>query len=177
MLSPNGQWALTPAYDMTFIFNVGGYQPQREHCLMMRGKLADWSKEDIMQFAEQNGIRNAEKIIGQVATAIMQFRTIALRHGVKHEWIGCVEECLMAHLREWGFVETQPDDKEWILHSGQSLTHVYLEQAYKGNIHLYATINGVARRWVLRSSMSEYKLIMEMGMANVPQDMLCHWIE
>ena len=52
---------------MTFIFNVGGYQPQREHCLMMRGKLADWSKEDIMQFAEQNGIRNAEKIIGQVA--------------------------------------------------------------------------------------------------------------
>ena len=177
MLSPNGQWALTPAYDMTYIFNVGGYQPQREHCLMMRGKLADWSKEDIMQFAEQNGIRNAEKIIGQVATAIMQFRSIAQRHGVRHEWIGCVEECLIAHLREWGFMETQPDNKEWILHSGQALTHVYLEQAYKGNIHLYATINGVARRWVLRSSMSEYKLIMEMGMANVPQEMLCHWIE
>lgn len=177
MLSPNGQWELTPAYDMTFIFNVGGYQPQREHCLMMRGKLADWSKEDIMQFAEQNGIRNAEKIIGQVATAIMQFRSIAQRHGVRHEWIGCVEECLMTHLREWGFVETQPVNKEWILHSGQALTHVYLEQAYKGNIHLYATINGVARRWVLRSSMSEYKLIMEMGMANVPQEMLCHWIE
>lgn len=162
---------------MTFIFNVGGYQPQREHCLMMRGKLADWSKEDIMQFAEQNGIRNAEKIIGQVATTIMQFRTIALRHGVRHEWIGCVEECLMAHLREWGFVETQSDNKEWILQNGQSLTHVYLEQAYKGNIHLYATINGAARRWVLRSSMPEYKLIMEMGITNVPQEMLCQWIE
>ena len=177
MFSPNGQWALTPAYDMTFIFNVGGYQPQREHCLMMRGKLADWSKEDIMQFAEQNGIRNAEKIIGQVATTIMQFRTIALRHGVRHEWIGCVEECLMAHLKEWGFVETQSDNKEWILQNGQSLTHVYLEQAYKGNIHLYATINGAARRWVLRSSMPEYKLIMEMGITNVPQEILCQWIE
>lgn len=177
ILSPNGQWALTPAYDMTFIFNVGGYQPQREHCLMMRGKLTDWSKEDVMLFAEQNGIRNAEKIIGQVATAIMQFRAIALRNGVRHEWIGCVEECLMTHLREWGFVEPQPDNQEWILHSGQALTHVYLEQAYKGNIHLYATINGAVRRWVLRSSMPEYKLIMEMGMANVPQEMLCRWIE
>lgn len=177
MLSPNGQWELTPAYDMTFIFNVGGYQPQREHCLMMRGKLTDWSKEDIMLFAEQNGIRNAEKIIGQVATAIMQFRTIALRHGVRHEWIGCVEECLMAHLREWEFVETQPNNKEWILQSGEALTRVYLEQAYKGNIHLYATINGNTRRWVFRPTMPEYKLIMEMGITNVPQEMLCRWIE
>lgn len=177
MLSSNGQWALTPAYDMTFIFNVGGFQPQREHCLMMRGKLADWSKEDIMQFAEQNGIRNAEKIVGQVATAIMQFRSIALRHGVRNEWIGCVEECLMAHLREWGFVETQPDNNEWILQNGKLLTHVYLEQAYKGNIHLYATINETTRRWVFRPSMPEYKLIMEMGITNVPQEMLCRWIE
>ena len=177
MLSPNGQWTLTPAYDMTFIFNTGGFQAQREHCLLMRGKLADWSKEDVMLFAEQNGIRNAEKIIGQVANAIMQFRTIAMRHGVKNEWMGCVEECLMMHLREWGFVETQQGKQEWISDSGDRVTNIYLEQAYKGNIHLYATINGVARKWVLRPTTPEYQLIMESGMANVPQKKLCEWIE
>lgn len=177
MLSPNGQWTLTPAYDMTFIFNTGGFQPQREHCLLMRGKLADWSKEDVMLFAEQNGIRNAEKIIGQVATAIMQFRTIATRNGVKNEWIGCVEECLMTHLQEWGFVEIQQGKQEWISQNGQHVTNIYLEQAYKGNIHLYATVNGIARKWVIRPSMAEYKLISKMGSANVPQEMLCAWIE
>lgn len=177
MLSPNGQWTLTPAYDMTFIFNTGGFQPQREHCMLMRGKLADWSKEDVMLFAEQNGIRNAEKIIGQVATAIMQFRTIATRNGVKNEWIGCVEECLMTHLQEWGFVETQQGKQEWISQNGQHVTNIYLEQAYKGNIHLYATVNGTTRKWVLRPSMAEYKLISKMGSANVPQEMLCAWIE
>lgn len=177
MLSPNGQWTLTPAYDMTFIFNTGGFQPQREHCLLMRGKLADWSKEDVMLFAEQNGIRNAEKIIGQVATAIMQFRAIATRNGVKNEWIGRVEECLMMHLQEWGFVEIQQGKQEWISQNGQHVTNIYFEQAYKGNIHLYATVNGIARKWVIRPSMAEYKLISKMGSANVPQEMLCAWIE
>ena len=64
-----------------------------------------------------------------------------------------------------------------ILQSGETLNHVYLEQAYKGNIHLYATINGNTRRWVFRPTMPEYKLIMEMGITNVPQEMLCRWIE
>jgi serine/threonine-protein kinase HipA len=130
-----------------------------------------------MLFAEQNGIRNAEKIIGQVATAIMQFRTIATRNGVKNEWIGCVEECLMTHLQEWGFVEIQQGKQEWISQNGQHVTNIYLEQAYKGNIHLYATVNGIARKWVIRPSMAEYKLISKMGSANVPQEMLCAWIE
>jgi serine/threonine-protein kinase HipA len=83
----------------------------------------------------------------------------------------------MTHLQEWGFVETQQGKQEWISQNGQHVTNIYLEQAYKGNIHLYATVNGTTRKCVLRPSMAEYKLISKMGSANVPQELLCAWIE
>ena len=54
---------------------------------------------------------------------------------------------------------------------------MHLEQAYKGNIHLHATIDGVARRWVLRPSMPEYAQIVERGIANVPEEWLREWVE
>lgn len=63
------------------------------------------------------------------------------------------------------------------MEDGREVTNVYLEQAYKGNIHLYATIDGVARRWVLRPSMPEYALITEQGIANISQSQLKQWVE
>ena len=179
MMTPKGEWMLTPAYDMTYIFNVRGFLPHREHCLLMRGKVADWTKEDVMLFAADNGIRNAEKIIRQVADAVMRFRALAEKNGVRPEWIGRIEECLQRHLREWGFTSGEPsaESREWRAVSGQMVTNVYLEQAYKGNIHLYATIDGVARRWVLRPSMPEYRHIAEIGIPNVPFDILKHLVE
>ena len=179
MMTPKGEWLLTPAYDMTYIFNVRGFLPHREHCLLMRGKVADWTKEDVMLFAADNGIRNAEKIIRQVADAVMRFRALAEKNGVRPEWIGRIEECLQRHLREWGFTSGEPsaESREWRAVSGQMVTNVYLEQAYKGNIHLYATIDGVARRWVLRPSMPEYRHIAEIGIPNVPFDILKHLVE
>lgn len=179
MMTPKGEWMLTPAYDMTYIFNVRGFLPHREHCLLMRGKVADWTKEDVMLFAADNGIRNAEKIIRQVADAVMRFRALAEKNGVRPEWIGRIEECLQRHLREWGFTSGEPkaDSREWRAVSGQMVTNVYLEQAYKGNIHLYATIDGALRRWIFRPSMPEYALITEQGIANISQSQLRHWVE
>lgn len=179
MMTPKGEWMLTPAYDMTYIFNVRGFLPHREHCLLMRGKVADWTKEDVMLFAADNGIRNAEKIIRQVADAVMRFRALAEKNGVRPEWIGRIEECLQRHLREWGFTSGEPsaESREWRAVSGQMVTNVYLEQAYKGNIHLYATIDGTLRRWIFRPSMPEYALITKQGIANISQSQLKQWVE
>ena len=179
MMTPKGEWMLTPAYDMTYIFNVRGFLPHREHCLLMRGKVADWTKEDVMLFAADNGIRNAEKIIRQVADAVMRFRALAEKNGVRPEWIGRIEECLQRHLREWGFTSGEPnaESREWRTVSGQMVTNVYLEQAYKGNIHLYATIDGALRRWIFRPLMPEYALITEQGITNISQSQLRHWVE
>jgi serine/threonine-protein kinase HipA len=179
MMNHKGEWAITPAYDMTFIFNVRGYQPELNHCLSLRGKRSDWTMEDVLSFANENGIRNPEKIIRQVAAAVMNFRALAEKNEVKPEWIGRIEDVLLTHLREWGFTSGEPnaESREWRAVSGQMVTNVYLEQAYKGNIHLYATIDGVARRWVLRPSMPEYGHIAEIGIPNVPFDILKHLVE
>ena len=176
MMAPNGEWSLTPAYDMTYIFNLGGFLPHREHCLLMRGKYADWTKEDVMLFAADNGIRGAEKIIRQVADAVMQFRSLAEKNGVKAEWIGRIEECLQGHLREWGF-DIPAQELTWITSDGKHISNVYLEQAYKGNIHLNATVDDSPRRWIFRPSLPEYKLITEQGIANISQEQLKQWVE
>ena len=178
MMNRKGEWSISPAYDMTFIFNVGGYQPHSEHCLLMRGKVADWTKEEVLLFAEQNDIKNPEKIIRQVADAVMNFRALAERNGVRQEWIGRIEECLKGHLREWNLVDSGKSIVEsFRLEDGREVRDVHMEQAYKGNIHLYATIDGVARRWVLRPSMPEYARIVERGIANVPLKWLRDWVE
>jgi serine/threonine-protein kinase HipA len=135
--------------------------------------------EDVLSFANENGIRNPEKIIRQVAAAVMNFRALAEKNGVRPEWIGRIEECLQRHLREWEFTSGEPsaESREWRAVSGQMVTNVYLEQAYKGNIHLYATIDGTLRRWIFRPSMPEYALITKQGIANISQSQLRHWVE
>ena len=134
--------------------------------------------EDVLSFAHENGIRNPEKIIRQVATAVMNFRTLAEKNEVKSEWIARIEECLKGHLREWGLLKSEElIVKSFRLDDGREVTNVYLEQVYKGNIHLYATINGAARRWVFRPSMPEYISIFSIGIPNVPADILIQLVE
>lgn len=176
LMNRKGEWSLAPAYDLTFIFNVGGFQPHREHCLLMRGKITDWTIEDVLAFARDNGIRNAEKIINQVVASILNFRYIAERNGVKPGWIGCVEECLLSHLREWGFA-VPAQELTWTTSSGRYVSKVYLEQAYKGNIHLYATIDGKPNKWIFRPSMPEYALATDYGLSNIPLSLLREWVE
>lgn len=178
MMNRKGEWAITPAYDMTYIFNARGYLPEYAHCLTLRGKSNGWTKEDVLGFAQENGIRNAEKIIRQVADAVRLFRTLAERNGVRQEWIGRIEDCLKGHLREWQLVNSEElRVKSFRLEDGREVRDVHLEQAYKGNIHLHATIDGVERRWVLRPSMPEYARIVERGIANVPEEWLREWVE
>ena len=177
VMNRRGEWSLAPAYDLTYIFNRRGFLPEQTHCMTMRGKTADWTKEDVMLFAADNGIRNAEKIIRQVADAVMSFRGLAEKNGVRPDWIGRVEECLRGHLQEWGFSDGGLHVGEWRLTTGQVVTNVYLEQAYKGNIHLYATIDGAQRRWIFRPSMPEYKLIAEHGISNISEETLRQMVE
>jgi len=176
IMTRSGEWTLAPAYDMTYIFNMRGFLPEHAHCMLMSGKYADWTKDDVMHFAADNGIRNAEKIIRQVADAVMQFRTLAEKNGVRPVWIGRIEECLQGHLREWGFA-IPAQNMAWTTSDGKHITKVYLEQAYKGNIHLYATINGTQRRWIFRPSMTEYALISKQGISFLNEETLRHIVD
>ncbi|MCK8620917.1 type II toxin-antitoxin system HipA family toxin [Prevotella sp. E13-27] len=102
IMDRQGRWRLSPAYDMTYIFDSGGYLPNKEHCLMIGGKYQDITLDDIISFASENGIRAPKSIINKVATAVSTFRSLAKKNGVSDEWTGRVETTIIAHLKAWG---------------------------------------------------------------------------
>ena len=175
LMDENGRWRLSPAYDMTYIFNTGGHLPETMHCLMMRGKLSGWTKDDALALAKENGIRKAEAIIAEVAEAIKQFRSFAERHQAKDRWIGAIEQTLTANLDAWGLSNT----KKVISLSldGHVLTDVHVEQAYKGNFHLMATIDGMRRKFVIAKNKEEYPFMESAGVLNLTEDYLAKLVE
>ncbi len=171
LMDSTGKWSLAPAYDITYIFNYGGYLPQEDHCLSVNGKLTDIKKQDVLTLAENNGIRNPEGIIKEVAVALTQFRPLAKKHGVKQEWIGRIETTLNRHLAEWGLVNDRA--KRYFFEiNGVKVTEVYLEEAYKGNYHLFATVEGNPKRFVIRRQMQEYDLISKQGLSSLLEETL-----
>lgn len=171
-----GKWSLSPAYDMTYIFNAGGFLPETMHCLMMQGKLSNQTIEDAMLLAKDNGIRKAEDIIREVAGAISKFRYFAEKHGVQQKWIGAIESRLTEHLTNWGLNKAEQTSFTLII-SGITYENVHVEQTFKGNYHLYATIDGKERKFIIGKTKEEYTLIESKGVLNLTEDLLKAMIE
>ena len=112
-MNRQGVWRLSPAYDMTYIFDTAGYLPNKDHCLMIGGKLQDISLEDTIAFAKETGIRAPESIIRKIMAAVSSFRSLAQKNGVRDEWIGRIEACIKEHLSSWGYVH-RPDQSTYI---------------------------------------------------------------
>ena len=70
IMSEDGSWRLAPAYDITYIIDRGGYLPDRAHCMYIRAKLRDITRDDVMAFARDNGIRRPDAIIKDVVVAL-----------------------------------------------------------------------------------------------------------
>ena len=100
--SQDGSWRLSPAYDITYIIDNGGFLPNEDHCLYIRAKLRSITREDAIQFARDNGIRRPDAIIRDVVAALKQFRAIATKYGVLEQWTGRVETTIIDHLKAWG---------------------------------------------------------------------------
>ena len=176
LMDESGHWSLSPAYDLTYIFNVGGFLPERMHCLMMQGKLQGHTIDDALALARENGIRKAARIIEDVASAISRFRSFAEECGVKQRWINSVEQCLNEHLREWGLSSDMPESVSFRI--GETLyENVRVEQAYKGNYHLLCSANGVTLKFVISKRRSEYALIERIGCDHLTTEQLRSLVE
>lgn len=171
LMDEHGRWSLSPAYDLTYIFNTGGFLPETRHCLMIRGKYEGITLEDVMALAAENGIRKAESIISEVGKAVLEFRTFAGRNGVKEQWISAVENTLNGNLESWGLANAKAT-YSYLDTDGRRIENARLEQQYKGNYHLLATIDGKERKYVIRKKTPEHDNISSMGIDNLPEDYL-----
>ena len=124
LMDQKGNWRLSPAYDMTYIFNTAGYLPETMHCLMLRGKTSRWTKEDAMAMAKENGIRRAEAIIAEVAEVIRKFRQFGEKHHVQERWIGAIERTLFDNMTAWQLANPQHEMSSWL--EGHKLSNIRL---------------------------------------------------
>ena len=79
-------------------------------------------------------------------------------------------------LESWGFADASKDvvniEIEDVLYE-----NVRIEQTYKGNYHLYTTINGNERKFVISKKREEYALLEKQGIANLNTEVLKGLIE
>lgn len=171
LMDEQGRWRLSPAYDLTYIFNTGGFLPETRHCLMVRGKYDGITLEDVMALAAENGIRKAESIISEVGKAVMEFRAIAEKNGVKEQWISTVENTLNKNLEYWDIAQPMVGIS-YVDADGRKVENARIEQQYKGNYHLIATIDGKERKFVIHKKTAEHEEISRIGIANLPGEYL-----
>lgn len=171
VMNAAGSWRLSPAYDITYIIDRGGYLPNKEHCLYIRAKRYDITRSDVMDFARDNGIRRPDAVIRDVAASLKQFRAIATGNGVSESWIGRVESTLVEHLKAWGEWECEATEVAMDIH-GHSVSNIRVEQAYKGNYHLLANIDGTERKFVIGKNKEEFASIAQIGLVNLTAEHL-----
>lgn len=168
IMNRQGVWRLSPAYDMTYIFDTAGYLPNKDHCLMIGGKLQDISLEDAIAFAKETGIRAPESIIRKIVAAVSSFRSLAQKNGVRDEWIGRIETCIKEHLSSWGYVHNE-QSFSYMSPSGQSIDSAHIEAVAKGNYHLLATIDGREYKYIIRKGTPEHEEIAAQGLSNMTE--------
>jgi serine/threonine-protein kinase HipA len=166
VMDRKGAWRLSPAYDMTYIFDTGGFLPNKEHCLMIGGKLQDISREDVLSFASECGIRMPDNIIRKIASAVQHFRELAEKNGVRDEWIGRVETTICDHLKAWGLWEGTNEEPSLIV-DNHAVTDFHLEQQFKGNYLLLTTIEGKELKYIIRKGTPEHDLLTKTGLTNI----------
>ena len=171
IMNEDGTWRLSPAYDITYIIDNGGFLPNEDHCLYIRAKLRNITRDDAIQFARDNGIRRPDAIIRDVVASLKQFRTIATKYGVSEEWTGRVENTIINHLKAWGEREETSVPSEQII-NGHTVSNIRIEQAYKGNYHLLATVDGRERKFVIGKNKEEFALIEKTGITNLTAELL-----
>lgn len=171
IMHEDGTWQLSPAYDITYIIDTGGFLPNEDHCMYIRAKLRNITRDDVIQFARDNGIRRPDAIIHDVVDALKQFRTVAKKHGVSDEWTGRVENTIIDHLKAWGERKESDQAPDFTI-NGHSVSNIRVEQTYKGLYHLLAVIDGEERKFVIGKNKEAFSLIEKTGIANLTPEQL-----
>ena len=89
LMDKNGKWRLSPAYDMGFAYNPdGGWTSQ--HQMSVNDKFDGITKEDLLELAKRNNIKEAAEIIEQISTFASGWRNIARDCGVPDKMIDAI---------------------------------------------------------------------------------------
>lgn len=152
MMEPDGNWHITPAYDVTFTTNLDGTAFENAHSMSILGKFEDITEEDLKLFARHNGIKNAGRIIDEVCTAISHFYTYASECQVDDYWKDRIESFLSGLLPSV-FGETmkhyQPTVVEpYMTEDGFRVSDVRIVESARHDFSIDAVIDGKTQKYI-----------------------------
>ena len=76
LMDRQGKWTLSPAYDMGYAYNPNcGWTAQ--HQMSINGKFDDITRQDLLEFAKRNNIKEATEIIDHIAEVSSRWPLLA----------------------------------------------------------------------------------------------------
>ncbi|MDE7387985.1 MAG: hypothetical protein K2M97_01890, partial [Muribaculaceae bacterium] len=156
--------------DMTFIFNTNGTGPNIERRLSIGGKTSEITKVDLLNFAKQNDIKNANAMINRVADAVKDFNRYATEYGITQPWRSIIQKTLIENLTRFGYLDKIDDtDSTFYDAFGRTIENLSLSVNSKGYFEVSALINGKHHRKFIRPNMEIYSDLMEQDIFNLPR--------
>lgn len=86
LMNADGQWSLSPAYDMTYAHNPAG-QWTNMHQMSLNGKRDGFTLQDLVEVGDNIGLRDPRGHIEAVGSAIRQWLTFAGKAGLRQETV------------------------------------------------------------------------------------------
>ncbi|MBD3816808.1 MAG: type II toxin-antitoxin system HipA family toxin, partial [Halothiobacillus sp.] len=87
LMGPQGQWSLSPSYDLAFAWNPSPDSWTHQHQMLINGKSLGITRDDLRAVGSVSGIKRQamDEIIDEVAAAIEQWPDFAAAAGVGEE--------------------------------------------------------------------------------------------
>ena len=100
LMDRSGQWALSPAYDLTYAYNPNSPWT-RDHQMSLAGRRNGFDREDLLQFAASTGLkrRKALEILEEVSNSIRDWAKYAGAAEVAPSDAGRIEKVFRSNLR------------------------------------------------------------------------------
>ena len=97
LMDSDGQWRLSPAYDIGFAYNPEGAWT-KTHQMSVNGKFDGLTRKDLLECAAVNNIKNAPEIIDQICEVASGWPTLAKECGVPQTMIDAIVPHLLLNL-------------------------------------------------------------------------------
>ena len=81
LMNESGKWRLSPAYDMGYAYNPSGMWTST-HQMSINGKFDEITRDDLLVFANNNNIKEADSIIDEICDAAAHWPKMAKECGV-----------------------------------------------------------------------------------------------
>jgi len=84
LMNQNGEWRLSPAFDVTYAYNPAGDWTNR-HQMTLNGKRGDFTRDDLLGVGREMSIKKGADIIAEVGEAVGCWAEFAASAGVPEE--------------------------------------------------------------------------------------------